>query len=224
MRPHARAPTPIFSKPSDPSRSITSTIDALARGFSQTLPNVLALLSTLAVLSPAVVPLSTLAQTAVRMPKASPTVPTTPAQPPPEVTPSVLGSSGASEGATTDSATDTDTPLSRFMVGLVLFLLIYISVGAVIMTIDNFVKRRNEAKSKEWVKARLEGGVFPSNRFLDEIGDDPFPSDFPIKSSKGGNRETRRVAKKAAKEERKDSGKGRTKGRTKGESKKDETS
>lgn len=111
---------------------------------------------------------------------------------------------GTAASAASDVATEAardDSMLSKGLFNLALGLLIYVTIGSIILSINKFIVNRNDKLERKWVKNRLEGKPFPSNYWLDQREDTSLPEDFPIKpkrNSEGtGNRQVRREMKKS---------------------------
>lgn len=85
-------------------------------------------------------------------------------------------------GAVSDSLSQAemdDSLLSKVLVYLAFFLLVYVTIGSIALGIINFRKKRNLEDSDRWIQARLDGEPFPSNWFLDNMEDTSLPSDLP---------------------------------------------
>lgn len=123
-------------------------------------------------------------------------------------------------GAVTEAARD-DTLISKVLWYTAVGLLIYVSVGSVILSIDRFIVNRNEKESRKLIRAWMEGDPVPSNIFLDELKKRTTPGppkDLPYEPyteldkdikrkpppvTVTGNREERRVAKRDKRKEAK---------------------
>lgn len=101
-----------------------------------------------------------------------------------------------------------DDLLSKGLFYLAFGLLIYVTTGVIILTINKFVVNRNDKLNRKWVKDRLEGRPVPPNRWLKDPKDaQKFPDDFPVKpmqsiSTEEGNRQQRRGMKKSRDKDR----------------------
>lgn len=112
-----------------------------------------------------------------------------------------VGKAGEAASEYATEASRDNTLFSKVLLNVCLGLLVYATIGSIILTVDNFIKNRNDKLNRQWVKDRLEGRPFPSNDFLDQREDISFPKDFPVQpsSSEVGNRQARRVMKKTEK-------------------------
>lgn len=99
---------------------------------------------------------------------------------------------------------DLDSSLTSRILGWTAFLLLVIaSVSAVILSIDNFIKTREDKKNRQWVQDRIDRRPYPKN-FWSPDEDTTFTADSRgATTGKPMNRETRRMEKRVRdKEER----------------------
>ncbi|CAN8065991.1 unnamed protein product [Agarophyton chilense] len=95
--------------------------------------------------------------------------------------------------------------LDRILGTTVIVLLVYVTIGAIIITIDGIIIRRNDKREREWVRKRVEGEPYPKTIWSPEID-----TEFPPKSTSGAsstaglNREQRRIEKKIQTKEEKE--------------------
>lgn len=99
--------------------------------------------------------------------------------------------------------TSGDSTLGRVLGIITLALLVYVSVGAIILTIDNILIRRNDARESDWVRKRVKGLPYPPTQWSPEI-DTEFPSRSGSSKTTGLNREQRRIEKKMKEKEAKE--------------------
>lgn len=132
----------------------------------------------------------------------------------------------ASAEMMTDAARD-DTLISRVLWYTAVVLLVYVTVGCIILSIDSAVKKRNYNQSRKWIRAWLDGDEYPSNEYLDQIKNPGPPRDLPDEpyteedkevrrtkqrsSTTGSNRQLRRDEKRAKEREARKSAKSATK-------------
>lgn len=107
------------------------------------------------------------------------------------------------DSAETYVNTSGDSTLGRILGIITLVLLVYASIGAIILTIDNFLIRRNNARETDWVKKRVNGLPYPPTIWSPEI-DTEFPSRGGSSKTTGLNREQRRIEKKMKEKEAKE--------------------
>lgn len=103
-------------------------------------------------------------------------------------------------------ATVDDALLSRILGTIALILLVYASVGVIILTIQQIVLKRNDVQHRAWVKARINGDPYPKDPWSPEVD-----TWFPPKSSAaytgnkvGVNRQQRRIENKLKEKQKKD--------------------
>lgn len=84
----------------------------------------------------------------------------------------------ASADIITDSGRD-NTLISRVLWYTAVILLVYVTVGTIILSIDSAIKNRNYNQNRLWIRAWLDGDEYPSNLFLDQIKNPGPPKDLP---------------------------------------------
>lgn len=196
-----------FNDPIDPVKFLSSlsfTVDDL-RNLMYTFSALLTVYLT---------PSAIAATTSTPAPAPTPTIPT----PPSEINDAFTG------------VLQDNTLISRVLAYTALILLIYVTIATIIVTINNFLKRRNRENTKKWIKARAEGDKFPSNMYLDMMKDSSLPADFPMKPSKKkvvkptaelGNRQIRRETMKSNEKDKDSDKKTATSGRGRAATKKE---
>lgn len=98
-------------------------------------------------------------------------------------------------------AAQDDTLVSRVLGTAVLVMLVYASVGAIILSINSFWERRNDKREREMIQQKLR--EIPGRKTMTDDGP-------PVKTATGkvvpgpplsGNRESRRIEKKMKEKE-----------------------